>query len=81
MQQLADGRATAHVTAPVVVALGKQRKKRIRSLVRGKGRLMDEVQDVIDQVKANFHDGAEGKIFVPIVLVYRRKTRRAGLWR
>jgi hypothetical protein len=81
MQQLADGRATAQVTAPVVVALGKQRKQRIRRLVRGKGRLMDEVQDVIEQVRSSFHDGAEGKIFVPIVLVYRRKTRRAGLWR
>ena len=64
MQQLADGRATAQVTAPVVVALGKQRKQRIRRLVRGKGRLMDEVQDVIEQVKSSFHDGAEGKIFV-----------------
>ena len=43
---------------------------------------MDDVARVLDQVQANFGEHAEGKVFVPVVLVYRRKARRGmGLWR
>jgi hypothetical protein len=72
----------ARVTAPVVVSLGTEKQKRIRQLKRGRGKLMDEVGQVLEQVRTSFGEHADGKIFVPVVLVYRRKRRRGvGLWR
>lgn len=70
------GGAEADVMMPIVVSLGKKKKKEIRRLKRGKGRAMDEVMDVIDQVQENLGDQAEGKILVPVVVIYRQKQRR-----
>ena len=64
------------MVAPIIVSLGKKKKKQIKRLKRGKGGTMDEVLDVIDQVQANLGDQAAGKILVPIVVIYRRKQRR-----
>jgi hypothetical protein len=74
--------ANAQTVSPIVVSLGKQRRKRIRQLKRGRGKLMREVAQVLDQVRGSFGDRAEGKLLVPVVLVYRQKQRRSwGLWR
>ncbi len=73
--QLED-RRTAQMTAPVVVTLGKQSRKRIRQLKRGRGKLIKEVSDVVEQVRAGFGQQGEDKVFVPVVLVYRRRPRR-----
>jgi hypothetical protein len=66
----------ADVTAPIIVSLGKKKKKAIKRLKRGKGGTMDEVMDVIDQVQANLGEQAAGKILVPVVIVYKQKQRR-----
>jgi hypothetical protein len=80
--QLEDRQTTPRVAAPIVVSLGKESRKRIRQLKRGRGKLMDEVGHVMEQVQANFGEHADGKVFVPVLLVYRRKQRRGtGLWR
>jgi hypothetical protein len=72
---------SAQTVAPIVVSLGKESRKRIRQLKRGRGKLVDEVAHVMDQVRTSFGDHAEGKVLVPVVLVYRRKRRRGwGLW-
>jgi hypothetical protein len=65
-----------NVTAPVVVDLGKARRSRIKDLKRGRGRLMEEVDEVVDDVRAEMGAAAEGKHFIPIVIVYRRKRRK-----
>ena len=85
-----DGQGTTAITttsrspqtvAPIVVSLGKESRKRIRQLKRGRGKLVDEVAHVMDQVRTSFGDHAEGKVLVPVVLVYRSKRRRGwGLW-
>jgi hypothetical protein len=72
--QLED-RRTAQMTAPVVVTLGKQSRKRIRQLKRGKGKLINEVSAVVEQVRSTFGQQGDDKVFVPVVLVYRRKPR------
>jgi hypothetical protein len=73
--------APAEVTAPIIVNLGKKKRKVIKRLKRGKGRAMDEVLDVVDQVQANLGAQAENKILVPVVIIYRQKQRRfRGLW-
>lgn len=66
----------AEVTAPIIVSLGKKKKKAIKSLKRGKGSAMDEVMDVIEQVQTNLGEQAAGKIIVPVVVIYRKKERR-----
>ncbi len=66
----------AEVTAPIIVNLGKKKRKAIKRLKRGKGAAMDEVMDVIDQVQANLGPQAEGKVLVPVVVIYRQKQRR-----
>ena len=82
MQQIEERVNTARATAPIVVSLGTESRKRIRRLKRGRGKLMGEVSNVMDQVRASFGEHADGKIFVPVVLVYRRKRRRGiGFWR
>jgi hypothetical protein len=79
-----DGQITTYaapeVTAPIIVSLGKKKRRVIKRLKRGKGPAMDEVMDVIDQVQANLGPQAEGKILVPVVVVYRQKQRRMRGW-
>ena len=66
----------ADVTAPIIVSLGKKKRKAIKQLKRGKGSTMTEVMDVIDQVQETLGAQAEGKILVPVVVIYQRKQRR-----
>ena len=75
---LATAPAHAEVTAPIIVSLGKKKNKVIKRLKRGKGAAMEEVMDVIDQVQTNLGEEANGKIIVPVVIIYRRKERRFG---
>jgi len=67
-------------TPPVFVDMGKTRRKRIKELKRGEGPLMSEVRDVIEEVKTQLGDELDGKIIVPVVIVYKeKKSRRSGL--
>lgn len=58
---------------PIVIDLGKRSKKSIRNLKEGRGKLMAEVGDTIEQIRATL--GSQGAEIVPVVLVYRQKTR------
>lgn len=62
--------------APIVIDAGKVRKRLIRELKLGRGRLADEVHDAVAEVYANLRDETEGKEYVPVVLVYKQKRRR-----
>jgi hypothetical protein len=63
---------------PIVIEAGKVRRKLVRQLKRGRGRLADEVAQAVAEVHASFGEEADGKEFVPVVLVYRRKRKRRG---
>jgi hypothetical protein len=75
-----DTHTPAEVTAPIIVSLGKKRRKAIKRLKRGKGPAMAEVMDVIDQVQASLGAQAEGRILVPVVVIYRQRQRRSRGW-
>lgn len=64
------------VYQPIIIDLGKKRRKRIKQLKRGRGKLMNEVHYVIEEVQADLGKEAEGKEFIPIVMIYRRRRRR-----
>jgi len=61
-----------------VIDLGKQRRKRIKELRRGEGKLMDEINASIEELRTA---GALGADVQPVVVVVRQKRRkmRGGL--
>lgn len=63
--------------SPIVIDLGKKKRKVIKKLKRGTGSAMDEVQQALAEVRASL--GAEGtnREIVPVVLIYQKKTRRS----
>ncbi len=68
-------RSAENATAPVVLDLGKQRRKRIKQLRRGEGRLMDEVNASIDELRTAGALAADAQAVVIIVREKRRKMR------
>jgi hypothetical protein len=64
--------------APIIIDLGKEKRKRIKDLKRGRGRLMNEVAGVINEARINLGAEADGKEFIPIILIYRKKRKRKG---
>lgn len=64
------------VVTPVVVDLGKVKRKHVKRLKRGEGKLADEVLDVLDEVVAELGDELEGATLVPVVMVYERKPKQ-----
>jgi len=61
---------------PIVIDLGKKKRKQIRALKRGSGKLMDEVAEVLNHVRGDLGPDTELKHLVPVVLVYRQKEKR-----
>ena len=70
----------AEVVAPIIVSLGKKKRKAIKRLKRGKGGVLDEVMDVVEQVQENLGAEAEGKIILPVVVIYQKKQRSFRRW-
>ncbi|MCP4428659.1 MAG: hypothetical protein GY803_29585 [Chloroflexi bacterium] len=64
------------IITPVIIDLGKTKPKRIKSLKQGRGPLMDEVIDVLDEVMEELGEELSGKMLVPIVMVYGRKRKK-----
>lgn len=61
---------------PVIINMGKVKKKKIKRLKKGKGPLFDEVLDTIEEVAGDLNGEADEKVIVPIVILYRRKRGR-----
>jgi len=67
---------STEMTQPVIIDLGKQRSKAIKELKKGEGELWDEVLEVADEVKEMLGAEAEGKVLIPVIMVYQEKTGR-----
>ena len=67
------------MTQPVIIDLGKQRPKALTDLKKGDGKLWDEVLDVIEEVKEMLGAEADGKVLIPVVMLYEEKPRRRRL--
>jgi len=61
---------------PIVIEMGKTRRSRIKQLKRGKGKLMDEVAQVMEDVLANLGKDAASTRLVPVVIVYTKKKSK-----
>ena len=72
-------KTSTEMTQPVIIDLGKQKPRALKSLKKGEGKLWEEVLEVVEEVKTMLGPDADGKVLVPIVLVYREKSRRRRL--
>jgi hypothetical protein len=63
-------------TVPIIVDLGKKKRRSLKSLKRGRGRLVDEVEQAIGEVREGLGAESENKEIVPIVIIYRKKQKR-----
>lgn len=73
MATTSDATAKADAKAPVIIDLGKQRRKRIKDLRRGTGRLADEISGCVEELKAA---GTLSPNAQTVVVVVRQKRRR-----
>lgn len=69
----------AEMTQPVIIDLGKQRLRALNELKKGEGKLWDEVLEVVDEVKDMLGAEAEGKVLVPVIMLYKERTGRRRL--
>lgn len=67
---------STEMTQPVIIDLGKQRSKLIKELKNGEGELWDEVLEVADEVKEMLGAEAEGKVLIPVIMLYQEKPGR-----
>jgi hypothetical protein len=74
----ADEIAT-EMSQPIIIDLGRQKASRLKDLKAGEGELWDDVLDVVDEVKVMLGDEADGKLLVPVILIYERRTSRARI--
>ena len=68
---------TAAPPAPLIVDLGKHRRKAIKRLREGRGKLLDEVTSCIEELKTA---GAVAAGAQPVVIIVRERRRKNALW-
>lgn len=59
-------------SAPIVIDLGRQKRKRVRQLRQGRGKLMDELSQMLVELK---QAGSIGETAQPVVVVTRVRKR------
>jgi hypothetical protein len=63
---------------PIVVDLGKKRRKLVKELRRGSGKLMDDVQDTLQELRSAGSVAANAQ---PVIVIVRERSRSRGkLW-
>ncbi len=79
MNELRNDRGESETASPLVIDLGKQRRKRVRDLRKGKpGPLLDDVREAIATLRAQ---GAVAKDAQPIIVVVSEKRPKGNLFR
>lgn len=70
-------KGNGHSTGVVIVDLGKQKRKDIKGLKQGTGKLMDEVRDTLAELRGN---GTISSTAEPVVLIVRERLRKPKMW-
>jgi len=71
-----DTPATPQAHAPIVVDLGKKTKKSIRRMKEGSGKMLAEVELVLEEVRAQLPPADRQKALVPVVMFVERKHKK-----
>lgn len=61
----------------VIEIAKKQKRKRIKQLREGTGKLTEKVRDILDELREEGSIGADAQ---PVVIVVRQKPKRRGLF-
>jgi hypothetical protein len=70
---------SSELTQPVIIDLGRQKSKALKDLRKGQGKLWDEVLDIVEDVKGQLGDQANGKVLIPVIMIYQKKPKRQRL--
>ena len=62
--------------SPIVVDIGKKRRKQIKQLREGRGKLMEEVNGLLDELRSNGSITASAQ---PVIIVVRQKRKNQSL--
>jgi hypothetical protein len=66
----------AEADRPIVIDLGKRKRKRIKQLKQGRGPLAADVEETMAEMVRQLGEKAGGKEFVPVVVVFERKPKK-----
>jgi hypothetical protein len=70
--------AADHGVEPIIVDLGKKRRKQVKQLREGRGKLLTEVSGLLAEMRTA---GSLGANVQPVVVVVRQRRRsRSLLW-
>lgn len=67
---MSTSEAAGSKATPVIVDFGKKKRKQIKNLLKGKGKLMDAVHDCVGELKSAGRVGESAEV---IVIVVREK--------
>ncbi len=67
------------MTQPVIIDLGRQKSKDLNGLKKGQGKLWDELLDIVEEIKDQLGEQADGKVLMPVVMIYQKKAKRQRL--
>ena len=70
MDEMNQNKNTVKYYTPIILDLGTQSRQQVSDLKRGKGDLMTEVMDVIDEVSDQLSSSNPNAIYIPIIVVY-----------
>ena len=73
VEAAAKGAATPAGPAPIVIDLGKKSRKQIRRAREGTGKLMDEINLTLDELRAQGTIKADAQ---PVLIIVRQKPRK-----
>jgi ribosomal protein L14 len=66
------------IPTPVIVDLGSRKKKAIKRLKNGQGKLMAEVALAIEQVRSGLPEADQNNQVIPVVIIYKKKKKKRG---
>ena len=69
-------KTATEMTQPVIIDLGRQKSSALRDLKKGEGKLWEEVLEVAEEVKEMLGTEADGKVLIPIIILYKEKSNR-----
>lgn len=64
-------------SAPILIDLGKRKRKQVKRLRRGRGPLLNEVEELLAELRA---EGSIAPGAQPVVIVVQPKRRKGGGW-
>jgi hypothetical protein len=76
MAETPDDTLTGSENGYILIDLGKKKRKAVRRLRKGRGKLLDQVKETVDELQTS---GAVGEA-VQIVLVVVRQKQRPRRW-